>query len=252
MLAKIVESKNMKTTKLLVILIAVFFLNSCEEEEVREELPGIATSISGNVKDHHRNLNISNYEIKLIKYWSCPDGGIGPNYCTRVIATTYSDLNGNYQLDFSHNLRSDESYRIAFNEIETNNYYLEFVSPSGAFYQDFEPSNLVPGENNILNLNAWIPIKIRFNLTVLNNHTPPLVTGIAYNDDFDFGTQLTYNNSNSFEIYTRPNSAVSIKFWYIENYNSSNPIMHYAPVIPYTTNEAEITELNYEVDCNTF
>lgn len=244
----------MNTIKFIIITISIAFFISCnkEDDHVREELPGIPTTISGNIKDYHRNLNVSGFEIKLLKYWSCPDGGIGPNYCTKEIATAYSDSNGNYQLNFDYNLRSDESYRLEFNETETNTYYSEFVSNSGEFYRDYDTSNLIEGENNILNLNAWIPIKIKFNLTVLNNHTPPLVTGIEYNNNFDFGTQFTYENFRTFEIRTRPNSEINIKFWYIENYTSNNPIFHYAPIISYQTDESELTELNFEIDCSEF
>ncbi|SRX76260.1 hypothetical protein [Aequorivita antarctica] len=141
---------------------------------------------------------------------------------------------------------------MAFNETETNNYFYEFVTPTGEFYRDYDTSNLVEGENNILNLNAWLPIKIKFNLTVLNNHTPPLNTNIYYNDNSDFGTQGTYENFNTFEIKARPNSEVNIKFWYIENYTTNNPIFHFAPTIQYQTDETELTELSYEIDCNTF
>ncbi|QTE24204.1 hypothetical protein [Polaribacter cellanae] len=242
----------MKRIKLLIITLSLVLFFSCEKDDVREELPGTPTSISGTVKDYHRNLDVNNFEIKLIKYWSCPGGGIGPNYCTKEIATTYSDIDGNYQLDFDYNLRSDENYRLAFNETENNTYYYEFVSNSGEFYRDYNTSNLVEGENNILNLNAFIPIKLKFNLTVLNNHTPPLITGIEYNDNFDFGTEFTYDNFKSFERKTRPNSEINIKFWYIENYNSNSPIFHYAPVVSYQTDENELTELDFEIDCNGF
>lgn len=244
----------MKIIKFLVITLVTALLISCnkDDDQIREELPGIPTTISGNVKDYHRNINVANFEIKLIKVWSCPGGGIGPNYCTKLISTIYSDNNGNYQLNFDYNLRSDESYRIVFNEIATNNYFYEFVTPTGEYYRDYDTSNLIEGENNILNLNAWIPIKIKFNLTVLNNHTPPLNTNIYYNGNYDFGTQGTYENFNTFEIKTRPNSEINIKFWYIENYASNNPIFHFAPNIIYQTDEAELTILNYEIDCNTF
>lgn len=244
----------MKTIKFIIITLSIFFFISCnkDDDQVREELSGIPTTLSGNIKDYHRNLNVNDFKIKLLKFWSCPDGGIGPNYCTKEIATAYSDLNGNYQLNFDYNLRSDESYRLEFNETETNTYYSEFVSNSGEFYRDYDTSNLIEGENNILNLNAWIPIKIKFNLTVLNNHTPPLVTGIEYNNNFDFGTQFTYENFRTFEIRTRPNSEINIKFWYIENYTSNSPIFHFAPIITYQTDETELTELNYEIDCNEF
>ncbi|GAA4303372.1 hypothetical protein [Aestuariibaculum suncheonense] len=242
----------MNRIKLLIISLSLILFFSCEKDDVREELPGTPTSISGTVKDYHRNLDVNNFEIKLIKYWLCPDGGMGPNYCTKEIATTYSDIDGNYQLDFDYNLRSDENYLLAFNETENNTYYYEFVSNSGEFYRDYDTSNLVQGENNILNLNAFIPIKLKFNLTVLNNHTPPLITGIEYNDNFDFGTEFTYDNFESFERKTRPNSEINIKFWYIENYNSNSPIFHYAPVVSYQTDDNELTELNFEIDCNEF
>ncbi len=108
----------MKKIKLFLISLLLVLLFSCEEDDVRDELPGTPTSISGTVKDYHRNLNINNFEIKLIKYWQCSGGGIYTNYCSKDIATAYSDLNGNYQLDFDYNLRSDESYRLNFNETE--------------------------------------------------------------------------------------------------------------------------------------
>src|SRR5690554_2721664 len=104
----------MKPIKILLITLIMVFSISCnkDDDQVREELPGIPTIISGTVKDYHRNINVENFEIKLIKIWSCPDGGIGPNYCTKLISTTNSDINGNYQIDFDYNLRSDESYRM--------------------------------------------------------------------------------------------------------------------------------------------
>ena len=56
----------MKAIKSLVILIIILFSYSCEKDDNREELPGIPTSISGNVKDYHRNIYVSNFEIKLL------------------------------------------------------------------------------------------------------------------------------------------------------------------------------------------
>lgn len=227
---------------------------SCEKDmdQFRDELPGTPTIISGTVKDYHRNINVDNFEIKLIKIWSCPGGGIGPNYCTKLISTVYTDINGNYQLNLDYNLRSDETYRLLTNEITNNKYFSEFVSSSGEFYRNYDTSNLVEGQNNIVNLNSWLPIKIKFNLTVLNNHTPPLNTLLYYNGNSEFGTQSIYNNFGSFEMKTRPNSEINIKFWYTENYNSNSPIFHYAPISTYLTDETEITELNFEIDCNTF
>ncbi len=242
----------MKNTKFITIIFSLIILISCEKDDVREELPGTPTTISGNVKDYHRNINVENFEIKLIKVWSCSGGGLYPNYCQNEIAKVITDINGNYHLNFEYNLREDEWYRIELNDIETNNYFYDFVSSSGEFPYEYDISYLTEGEDNIININAYIPIKLKFNLTVINNHTPPLNTAILYNGDQELGTRSTYNESNTFEIRTRPNSEVNIKFWYIENYNSSNPIFHYAPFETVQTTENEITELDYEVDCNEF
>ena len=242
----------MRKIRYLLVALSLVLFFSCEKDDIRDELPGTPTSISGTVKDYHRNLNINNFEIKLSKYWNCPGGGLGPNYCIKEIATAYSDNNGNYQLNFEYNLRSDESYFLEFKGTETNTYYSEFVSSSGEFYRDYDTSSLIEGENNILNLNAFVPIKLKFNLSVLNNHTPPLITGIEYNDRIEFGTERTYENFETFERRTRPNSEIKIKFWYIENYNSNNPIPHFAPTITYQTGENDLTELDVEIDCNEF
>jgi len=242
----------MKTFHFFILFILTLFFNSCKKDDVREEQPGTPTSISGNIKDYHRNIYINNFEVKLEKYWPCSTGIIYTTYCSKKITSTLSDADGNYQLDFEYNLRDDEKYMLVFNENGSEYYFHEFVSPTGEFYRDFNPDNIIEGENNILNLNAWIPIKLKFNLTVHNNHTPPLITGIKYNGESDFGTEFTYDDFKTFEMKTRPNSDIDIKFWYIENYNSSNPIFHYAPVVHYHTSDNPLTELNFEIDYNDF
>ena len=59
----------MKIIKFLVTTLVMALLISCnkDDDQIREELPGIPTTISGNVKDYHRNINVANFEIKLIK-----------------------------------------------------------------------------------------------------------------------------------------------------------------------------------------
>lgn len=229
---------------------------SCfKDDNVRSELPGIPTSISGTVKDYHRGRNINDFEIKLVKTWSCSNGGIfSNNTCEKEIVIAYSNNDGNYNLDFIYNLRDDETYQIYFNELETNFYYVEFVSPSGEIVDYYDTSAIIKGQENILNINAWIPVKIKFNLTVLNNHTPPLITGLEYNGENEFATNFTYENEEfeTFELRTRPNSEIDIKFWYIENYTTNHPTFHFAPTVPFVTDESEVTELAFEIDCNDF
>lgn len=244
----------MKTIKFLVSTFLIFTLFCCTNDETRDEFAGgVPTLISGNVKDYHRNTNISNFEIKLIKYWNCGvSGNLTPLTCEKEIAKVITDTNGNYTLHFDYNLRSDENYRIILNQTDTNIYYTEYVAGNGSFYTNFEISNLIKGQTNVININAWKPIRLKFNLSVLNNHTPPLITSVEYNGKYDFGSEFTYDAFRTFEIRTRPNSDIKIKFGYIVNYNTSNPTYRNAPPIDYHTNTNDITELNYTVNCNDF
>lgn len=129
-----------------------------------------------------------------------------------VVASTTSEVNGNYILNFNYNLRSDESYSILLEGDGITSRITEYVSGSNVFYSNFDASTILKGQVNALNINAWKPIKIKFNLTVLNNNTPPLNTNITYNGTSTFGTQQTYTNANTFLIGTRPNSLVNFNF----------------------------------------
>ena len=243
----------MKKFPFLLLLLLQFSCNNNDDDRI--ELSGNPTSITGNVKDYHRDININDFEIKLVKTWVCSNGNIfSTKTCEKEIAMAYADNDGNYSINFEYNLRDDETYWIYFNESKVNPYIIEFVSSDGEIINYYNTSNIIQGQENILNINAWIPIKIKFNLTVLNNHTPPLITGIKDNGKVKFGTKRTNEGEEfkTFEMIARPNSEIEILFWYIENYNSKNPIFHNAPTIPFVTDESEVTELDFEIDCNNF
>ncbi|KOS07409.1 hypothetical protein AM493_16195 [Flavobacterium akiainvivens] len=241
--------------KQIAFLLLVLFISSCaRDDDFRSERPGIATSINGNVKDYHRDIDIEHFEVQLIKQWRCSDGGVFATHtCEKVIGKAYTDANGNYTLDFEYNLRSDESYKLRFNEVQDNAYSVEIVDQNGAFTNDYSIFEIIEGEQNSINLNAWVPVKVKINLTTLNNHTPPLITGIEYNGGVDFATNFTYPGEEyeEFELRARPNCDVEIKSWYIENRTTSNPIFHFAPAIPYSIGDTD-SEITFEVDCNTF
>jgi hypothetical protein len=229
---------------------------SCDKNDDydRKELAGTPTSIVGNVKDYHRNTSVDDFEIALVKIWSCPEGGIGPNYCIREVGKVLTDSDGNFDLEFEYNLRADETYRLLFNEDRGDYRYVEYLNANGEFTTDYEALNIIKGQENSLTLNAFKPVKVSFNLTVLNNHTPPLVTGIKYNGNFEFGTNFTYASEpfEKFELMARPNSQVEVHFWYIENYTSNNPTSHFAPSLQYTTSATDDNEITIEIDCNDF
>lgn len=227
---------------LLIMLLSLVIFISCKKDDNRTELPGTPTSIKGNIADRYRNIQIENFEIKLIKFGRCTSG-MKSTICDKVIATTRSDKDGNYKINFEYNLRDDEEYRITYDN--STPYVFEFV--------DFPVKPVFEkGIENILNINAWTLIKIKVKLTVLNNHTPPLVTGISNNGKYEFGTHTTYGDeSKLLEINARPNSDVSIDFWYNENYNTSNPIRHLKS-FPYRTSTVDSEILEFEIDCNEF
>ena len=228
---------------MVISLILVFLLVGCESDDQREALPGPLTAISGNVSDHYRDLPIADFKVSLIKYWGCGNGWT-PVTCDMEIASAQTDQNGNYVLNFEYNLREDETYRIVFED--STPYRIEF--PGWPLEPVFNA-----GVTNILNINAWTPVKLRIHLTTLNNHTPPLVSGVRVNNDIEFGVKFISESDPfiTYDLIARPNTAVSLDFWYNENYNSNQPIRH-SIQFPYTTNLDPVTELVYEIDCNTF
>lgn len=240
-------------------ILVLTLLFSCVKDDhiIRSEKPGPPSSIRGNVKDIYRNINIPNFEIKLMKSWWCSSGGIlRTNTCKKEVTSVYTDVNGNYQLDYEYNLKDDETYYIRFNETDSGPfYYYNFFDSSNKPTYSYSLSDLlVSGEKTVFNINAWKPITIKFNLTILNNHTPPLHTNIFYDGVITNHTSSNINYEDglhSFEMEARPNSEIKIQFWYIENYNSKNPTSHYAPIIKYTTDESD-TKLDFEINCNDF
>lgn len=219
-------------------LITILVLNSCESDTNQM---GVPTILKGKVADDYRNINIENYKIKLIKAWSCSSGVMGA-ICTKEIATIYTDKNGYYEIKFDYKLNKGESYGLE------EQYYGIPYKPE---YKT--KTTIVAGQENTIDINAWKPITIKINLTVKNNNTSPLVTGLNYKNDYTFGTENTYEKETlkTIEMRTRPNSDITIDFWYNENYNSGNPIRHLKSN-PFKTTLSEITELNYEIDCSKF
>lgn len=222
-------------------LITILVLNSCESDTNQI---GVTTILKGKVADDFRNINIENYKIKLIKAWSCSSGVMGA-ICTKEIATVYTDKNGYYEIKFDYKLNKGESYGLE------EQYY-------GIPYKPEYKTNktIVAGQENTIDINAWKPITLKINLNLKNNNTPPFVTGLYYENsknDYTFGTNITYEKEifKTFEIRTRPNSDITIDFWYYENYISGNSTKHFKS-FPYKTGLSDITELNYDIDCSKF
>ena len=219
-------------------LITILVLNSCENDPNQN---GVPTVLKGKVSDDLRGLDIENYKIKLVKGWSCSSGVMG-TYCTKEIATAYTDKNGYYEIKFDYKLNKGESYGLQ------EQYH-------GIPYEPEYKTNttIVAGQENTIDINAWKPITLKINLTVKNNNTTPLITGLNYQNHYTFGTETTNEKEivKTIEMRTRPNSDITIDFWYNENYNSGNPIRHLKS-FPFKTGLSDITELNYDIDCSKF
>lgn len=72
-----------KIVNFLILTSIILLFISCTDDEVRAELPGVPTSLVGNIKDYHRTLNISNFTIKLSKIRGCGvSGNLTPVTCT--------------------------------------------------------------------------------------------------------------------------------------------------------------------------
>jgi hypothetical protein len=223
-------------------LIIILVLNSCDNDTNQiTESKGVPTILKGKVADDIRGLNIENYKIKLIKSWRCCSNFMC-GWCSEEIATVYTDKNGYYEIKFDYKIKEGESYVL-----EEQYYGVPYLP-------EYKTKNIIlAGIENMIDINAWKPIIIKINLNVKNNNTPPLITGLNYKNNYTFGTENTYEKEKikTFEIRTRPNSNITIDFWYNENYNSSNPIRHLKS-IAFKTDLSEITELNYEIDCSKF
>ena len=223
--------------KIICFLLTILVLNSCENDTNQT---GVSTVLKGKVADDLRGLNIENYKIKLVKGGSCSSGVMG-TYCTKEIATAYTDKNGYYEIKFDYHLDKGESYGLQ------EQYYGIPYKP------EYKKNNIiVSGQENRIDINAWKPITLKINLNLKNNSSAQFMTGLRYNNDYTFGTEVTYEKEilKTFEIRTRPNSDITIDFWYYEN--SITGYGRHFKSIPYKTNLSDITELNFDIDCSKF
>lgn len=202
---------------------------------------GTPTIIKGVVSDSYRGTKIKNYKISLSKSWSCFKG-FKSTTCGEVVATAYTDDNGSYAINFDYNLEEGQSYGISLGEDSPYQFTSELNTTS----------NFQKGVINIRDVNAWLPVKLKLNLDVRNNSYNYLTIGLSSASSYAFGTDNIFetNTKKTLELRCRPNSDVTIDFWYYENYNKG--LGRHLKSIPYKTTLADLTELSLEIDCATF
>lgn len=228
-----------KSTTLFTCLIVVIALFSCKKEK---EDNGIPTILKGHVSDTIRGNSIAGYKIVLTKLvgqtcasWECFD-----NY--EDVATTYTDQNGDYSINFNYKLKPGQEYYY-----KEEYYGLPYYHESSSDW-----FSILPSKTNVCNVFVWKPVQLIVNVEVLNN-SHELNIGCRFNNDKTLNATEHINEQNARKTYTlntRPNSQVAMHFWYFEQTNNSMVV--HDKVIPVYTTLNDVTTLDFVVDCSTF
>jgi hypothetical protein len=229
--------KNIINLFLSILIIIV--LIGCSKDENVEDV-GIPTVLKGHVSDNIRDENISGYKIVFQKSWDdCSNWACG--IVSQDIATTYTDNNGNYSIEFNYKLKEGERYNIE-EQYYGYPYFPEYLATN---------TGITAGQTNILDINAWKPITLKLNVNVTNNVNAPLrVRNQIENQNHSFlNTESFYelNTTKTVELKSRPNSDIKIIFYY------GNSVATYREkVYLYHTTFEDVNILNYNIDCSTF
>lgn len=229
--------------KLIIAFLILLSINSCSKDEITVDL-GIPSELKGKVSDNIRNTDISGYKIKLVtSESSCSNWICGLKL--KEVASTVTDINGEYSIKFNYKLKDGQSYGIE------EQYY------GTPYYPEYLPNDngsIKAGQTNMLNINAWKPITLRLNLNITNNTFGPLhVRNEIENSNKSFlNTEFIYEQDiiKTYNLRSRPDSDIKIVFWY---YTGTNPvqILHQKTILYHTTMD-DVNILNYNIDCSTF
>jgi len=152
--------------KLIYIYLIIFLFTSCECE--RDPIDaGVVSTVSGNAYDLENTIPVQNIKIKVAEYkFNFAIGTGGSDTFIRWIDSTYTNVNGDYNLSFTSSGLGDSYKLIAdgTNTIRSFNSLIDITNIGGENVFDLHflhlyPVNLVITVNNILD----IPIRISCN-----------------------------------------------------------------------------------------
>lgn len=234
------ETRRLDYIKLFLVLIASLLI-SCGSNDDSVEYEKVKTVVKGNVYDVQRNITISNFEIKLVRFSSCGSLG-GSGLCSENVATVFTDEFGNYEIEFDY-IKDGVNY--GFEQV----YY--GIPYHITYNQEAEP--IVPGATNIIDVDAWRPVKLKLNLQIRNNNYPPLRVDntIVETGYFSFPQASIFENIKDTIVYldSKPNSSVELNFHYTSGYTNND--YHSKTEIVQTTLQDTIS-FTYLIDCSTF
>ncbi|WMN13011.1 hypothetical protein QYS49_35310 [Marivirga salinae] len=220
------------------LTIVIFSCNTNEDINL-----GTPTTITGSVKDIYNNEKVSNYKIVLKKTYYCGGGWSfgGDGICSEEILEIESDLNGYFEFEFNYLIEDPENerYFISSNYI---NYPYNVHNQTGEIQR---------GEINKIDIEVWKPIKVTLNLTLKNNHSPPLISEIRQDNGNKSISEFTYSKDTTREIglFIEPQQESSLIFRYNEDY--SNGGLHQMIGLEFKSSLNDTT-IYSTVDCNTF
>src|SRR5690606_21029635 len=103
-------------------------------------------------------------------------------------------------------------------------------------------------------INAWKPVELNLNVTVLNNDSPPLMirNEIDARNSAFLNTVNIYeeNISKTYTLRSKPNTTIRIIFWYYTGVNPAQTL--HQKEFSYRTTLEDVTTLSYTIDCSTF
>ncbi len=222
--------------------LSALYLISCSKDDIKsEQFPKIKTTVKGRVYDVERNVNIPNYKRHLIRFWQCTSV-VQAAICSETIDSMRTGENGQYEFVFDY-IQDGKIY--GFEKVyETPYYHTEGIQGH---------DTIIPGESNIIDLNAWRPVFIRLNLKVSNNNDPPFLVDneIIETGYFSFPQASIYEKERDTTVYlmSKPNSRVELNFHYSTGYRNGN--YHSFKDTVQTTLQDTIS-FDYTIDCSKF
>ncbi|QOW10513.1 carboxypeptidase regulatory-like domain-containing protein [Kaistella flava (ex Peng et al. 2021)] len=224
-----------------ILLIAMLLLISCNSRnEDIPLLPSKPTIVSGKVYDFQRNLPVADYLVKVQRSYRTYCGYLS---CTKTeeVATTRSDQNGFYKINFDYIIDGSKEEYV---------YHVIVENANGHIAESVTNLSLEAGKSNVRDVNAWKPIKVKFNLKVNNNNNPPLyIATLLKSGGGTFNNTAVENNGEmSVDLLYKPSAQMYIRFYY---FIGGGGVIH-SIEREITTNNDDIQNFYFEVDCSKF
>jgi hypothetical protein len=190
-----------------ILLIFCLILISCEKDPIDE---GVVTNIQGNVYDYANSLPFENLKLKVAEYRTHPTFISASYEFIQWIDSTYTDQNGNYNLDFETSGQGDHYMLHVEEDVDIWTYQynaIEIDSIGMNNYQDLDflhiyPTNLIIEINDIDFLPIEIDVDLFPDLESINTNNGT-TERLLYSSQFE-ETEINFrrkNADNEYETY---------------------------------------------------